>query len=104
MSRDTRTLPVMVEQLDPRAQRVHVRPHQTNKVHHGSQRAITVRKVPADSVPYGSSISTHGNYVWAAYADDGELIAIAPTAAEARGKYRDVLLQRGVRAATPDEG
>jgi streptogramin lyase len=71
-----------------------------NKIHTGSRRDIAVRKVPADSVPYGSSISTHGNYVWAAYEGD-ELIAIAPTAAEARGKYRDVLRQRGVAKATP---
>jgi hypothetical protein len=77
-----------------------MRPHQTNKVHTGSRRAITVRKVSADSVPYGESISTHGNYVWVAYEGD-ELIAIAPTAAEARGKYRDVLRQRGVNRATP---
>jgi hypothetical protein len=67
----------------------------TNKTKIGSRRAQpTVRKVPADSVPYGPNISTHGNYVWCAYEGD-EVIAVAPTAAEARGKYRDVLRQRG---------
>jgi hypothetical protein len=54
-------------------------------------------------VPYGESISTHGNYVWAAYDDDGLLIAIAPTANEARGKYREVMYRRGERAARPEE-
>jgi hypothetical protein len=73
-------------------------PHQTNKIKTGSRRPQpTVRKVPADSVPYGSSISTHGNYVWAAYEGE-ELIAIGPTAAEARGKHREALRQR-VRVA-----
>ena len=67
----------------------------TNKIKIGSRRAQpTVRKVLADSVPYGPSICEHGNYVWCAYEGD-EVIAIAPTATEARGKYRDVLRQRG---------
>ena len=49
---------------------------------------IDVRKVPADSVPYGSSISRNGRTVWAAY--DGErLVCVAATAPEARRKYRE---------------
>jgi hypothetical protein len=49
---------------------------------------IDVRKVPADSVPYGSSISHNGKTVWAAY--DGErLVCVAATAPQARRKYRE---------------
>jgi hypothetical protein len=49
----------------------------------------TIRKVPADSVPYGESISRNGRTVWAAY--DGEtLVVVAATADEARCKYREV--------------
>jgi len=57
------------------------------------EQPIDVRKVLAASVPYGESISTKGRYVWAAYLGD-ERIAIAPTAVEARVKYRAVLRQR----------
>jgi hypothetical protein len=47
----------------------------------------TIRKQPADSVPYGPDISRRGGYVYCAY--DGErLIAVAATAPEARRKYR----------------
>lgn len=49
--------------------------------------SMVIRKVPADSVPYGDSISRNGVFVWAAY--DGErLVAVAATADEARAKYR----------------
>ena len=48
----------------------------------------TVRKVPADSVPYGSSISHNGRTVWAAYDEVGTLIAVAATSDEVRRKYR----------------
>lgn len=48
---------------------------------------MSVRKVPADSVPYGDSISRNGDTVWTAY--DGEtLIAVAATADEVRDKYK----------------
>jgi hypothetical protein len=57
-----------------------------------------VRKVPANSVPYGESISINGKYVWAAYAGD-ELIAVAATSSEARAKYRAVLRARESEAA-----
>ena len=50
----------------------------------------TIRKVPADSVPYGPDIATHGNHVWAAY-DDDRLVCVAATAPEARRKYRKAL-------------
>lgn len=50
----------------------------------------TIRKVPADSLPYGRDICTHGDHVWAAY--DGErLVCVAGTAPEARRKYRKAL-------------
>ncbi|MGB7554471.1 MAG: hypothetical protein WBM04_08855 [Candidatus Korobacteraceae bacterium] len=49
----------------------------------------TIRKVPANSVPYGESISRNGRTVWIAM--DGErLVCIAATAVEARRKYRDI--------------
>ena len=47
----------------------------------------TIRKVPSDSVPYGESISLNGKHVWAAY-DGDTLVAVAPTAGEARLKYQ----------------
>lgn len=69
-----------------------------NKVDHGRARPdsdrfpkMSIRKVPADSVPYGDSISRNGVTVWAAYdrAGDGEtLVAVAATADDARAKYR----------------
>ena len=49
-----------------------------------------VRKVPADSVPYGESISRNGRTVWAAYIGE-RLVAVAATAEEARRKCRAVL-------------
>jgi hypothetical protein len=72
-----------------------------NKTHSGGPRPkIDCRKVPADSVPYGESISPNGKYVWAAYADDGALVCVAATAQEARSKYRLWTLRR----AASDEG
>ena len=48
-----------------------------------------VRKVPADSVPYGDSISHNGKYVWVAL--DGErVVCVAATADEARRKFRQI--------------
>jgi hypothetical protein len=47
---------------------------------------LSLRKVPADSVPYGESISRNGRTVWAAY-HSGKLIAVAATHDEARAKY-----------------
>jgi hypothetical protein len=45
------------------------------------------RKVPADSVPFGESISRNGETVWAAY--DGEtLVAVAATADDVLTKYK----------------
>ena len=60
-----------------------------NRVHHHGpdKDPPTVRKVPADSVPYGDSISRNGVFVWAAY--EGErLVCVAATADEARRRYR----------------
>jgi hypothetical protein len=48
---------------------------------------LSIVKVPADSVPFGESISTNGRTVWAAY-HDGELAAVGGTADEARRKWR----------------
>lgn len=50
----------------------------------------TLRKVQADSVPYGDSISRNGQTVWAVYGADGVLVAVADTAKEARVKYREI--------------
>lgn len=48
---------------------------------------IVVRKVPADSVPFGPSITANGRTVWVAY--EGErVVVVAPTADEACAKYR----------------
>ena len=54
---------------------------------------LTIRKVPADSVPFGESISRNGRTVWAAY-HNNELMAVAESADAARRKYRAVLWQR----------
>jgi hypothetical protein len=48
---------------------------------------IDIRKVPADSVPYGESISRNGRTVWVAY-DGDRLVCIGATAGEARSKYK----------------
>lgn len=66
-----------------------------NKTHSGAPRPhIGVHKVPADSVPYGESISRNGRTVWAAY--DGEtLVAVGATVPEARRKYRRWEISRG---------
>lgn len=49
---------------------------------------LSVRKIPAeDAGPYGTAISTHGDYVYGAY-DGDRLVCIAATADEARRKYR----------------
>ena len=64
-----------------------------NSVDHGRSRplpaTVTIRKVPADSVPYGDSISHNGKAVWAAF--DGESrVAVGATAGEARRKFWQV--------------
>ncbi len=48
---------------------------------------LEIRRVPADSVPYGESISRNGRTVFAAY-HSGELVAVAETADAARRKWR----------------
>ena len=60
-----------------------------NKIcpHRPAHDAPIVRKVRADSVPFGDSISINGRTVWAAYNPDGELVAVAATAKEVRKKY-----------------
>jgi len=54
----------------------------------------TIRKVPADSVPYGESISRNGRTVWAAFDDAEVLVAVAATAPEVRAKYREAMRER----------
>jgi hypothetical protein len=66
-----------------------------NKIDRSGSRSPkpTVRKLPADTVPYGTDISRNGKHVWCAY--DGEtLIAVGPTADEARAKYREALRRK----------
>src|SRR5580700_7867033 len=50
---------------------------------------MSVHKVPADSVPYGDSISRNGRTVWAAYGGD-RLVCVAASADEARRKCIDI--------------
>lgn len=49
----------------------------------------TVRKVPADSVPYGDAIYTRGTHVWAAF-DGDRLVCVGATSKEVRERYRRV--------------
>lgn len=66
-----------------------------NKVNtHGPEKDPPVlRRVAADSVPYGESISKNGRTVWAAYAPDRALVCVRATATEAHVRYRE--LRRG---------
>jgi hypothetical protein len=50
-------------------------------------RQPTIRKVPANSVPYGEQITRRGGYVWAAY-DGDRLVCVAATVGEARRKFK----------------
>jgi hypothetical protein len=47
---------------------------------------LSIVKVPADSVPYGESISRNGRTVWAAYFN-GELAGVGGSADDARRAY-----------------
>ena len=64
-----------------------------NRVSHGAhkpdQHPPTVRKVPADSVSFGTSISNNGRTVWAAFNDAGQLVCVGATSSEVRRKYRE---------------
>ena len=62
---------------------------------------LSLRKVPANSVPFGESISRNGRSVWAAYHND-ELIAVGATHDEARRKYRDWIIRTGIEAHKND--
>jgi hypothetical protein len=49
-----------------------------------------VRKVPANSMPFGESISRNGRTVWVAL--DGErLVCVGATSFEVRNKYRELM-------------
>jgi heme exporter protein D len=53
----------------------------------------TICKQPASTVPYGECVA-RGRYVWCAYGAEGELIAVAATAPEARAKFRAAMRRR----------
>lgn len=62
------------------------------RMNHGPRRVDPpVRKVPADSVPYGSDISLNGKHCWAIYDDSGQLVCVGATSAEVRRKYRELV-------------
>ena len=58
---------------------------------------LSLRKVPADGVPYGVNVSSNGRTVWAAY-HNGELVAVAATRDEARAKYRQWVMRMSMEA------
>jgi len=60
----------------------------------------TLKRQPADSVPYGDAISKRGGYVWCAY-DGDRLVCVAATAKEARTKYYRVRLGDSYGKAAP---
>ena len=87
---------VAKSRLSMREPRNRIFPHKVDP------RPPTIRKVAADSVPYGENISRHGRTVWAAY--DGEaLVVVASTAGEARTKYREARQARQRQAARDKE-
>jgi hypothetical protein len=49
---------------------------------------LSIRKVPASSVPFGESISRNGRTVWAGY-HNGELVAVGATCDQTRAKYKN---------------
>jgi hypothetical protein len=55
--------------------------------------AIPVRKIAAESVPFGLDVSRNGKHVFAVY-DGDKLICLGATADEARGKARRLLVQQ----------
>jgi hypothetical protein len=72
----------------------HVLRIKPNRIHPGTpnkgqaDRLFVIRKVPANSVPYGPDICRVGRYVWAAYTLDGVLVGVGATRDEARNKTR----------------
>lgn len=57
--------------------------------HHPDPNPPTVRKVLANSVPYGESISRNGRTVWVAL--EGErVICVAASSAEVRRRFYDI--------------
>jgi hypothetical protein len=59
---------------------------------------LSIRKVPADSVPYGESISRNGRTVWAAF-HAGEFVCCGATHDEARDQYRDWSIRQSAARA-----
>jgi hypothetical protein len=75
-----------------------------NKTHSYARPPIDVRKVPADSVPYGDSISLNGRTVWAAYDADGCLVAVGASVPEVRRKYRAHKIAESAERVRKGEG
>jgi len=50
--------------------------------------AMSVRRIPVDSTPYGSSISRNGRTLWGGFHYD-ELVAVGATSGEAKRHYID---------------
>ena len=82
MSKVERTIVTTVKRvLRIKPNTIHPTP---NKGH--AARLFTIRKVPANSVPYGPDICRVGKHVWAAYTQDGTLVGVGATRDEARNK------------------
>ncbi|MCU1301515.1 MAG: hypothetical protein JWQ87_1799 [Candidatus Sulfotelmatobacter sp.] len=64
---------------------------------------LSLRKVSADSVPHGTSISRSGKYVWAAFHGE-RLVAVGATADEARHKYQAVCIAESAKRAAEERG
>jgi hypothetical protein len=47
---------------------------------------MSVRRIPVDSTPYGSSISRNGKTLWGGFHSD-RLVAVGATSGEARARY-----------------
>jgi hypothetical protein len=57
----------------------------------------TARKVPANSVPFGESISRNGQTVWIAM--DGErVVCVGATSDEVRSKCRELIKKGGAKS------
>ncbi len=60
--------------------------------------ALSLRKVDADSVPYGESVSRNGRVCWAAF-HDGAFVCCAATRDECWTKYRDWYVRQSAAQA-----
>lgn len=86
----------MPEHLSPGAHsgRIYGRgTHGTRNSPHTDGPKPDVRKVPADSVPFGEDICRRGTSVWAGF-DGDKVICVEATAVEARRKWRDYMVKK----------